>query len=344
VKRLKNALLVVVLLILAGAVFFHTSRPPVPDANTGPAAATQIEYGPQTVAQWRQALAGASTNQVASIRAFLHSGKDASTGQGFRLNSDGSLREAPTLRAMLLDALGKISPQEAAEEARLILQNKTTPDEWAVSLALCARADSSVETMDFLQQKAEELALYAPWRQNPSTGFLEAFDLFVYTDDTDFLPQLAQFASDNDDPALAHAAFLAVDRLAQDDPLNTLGALEDDPSLLSGRAAMEGDLFARANVSDPEQKALLADYLTSPGRSMQELEAFAGVFPNENFMISDNLLTQTPPLPNAEVLSRYQAAQETVSQWLQDSQFTNVWPQLQQVQGRLNRILQPLPR
>jgi len=56
-------------------------------------------------------------------------------------------------------------------------------------------------------------------------------------------------------------------------------------------------------------------------------------------MVSHNLLTASAALSNAELLSRYQAAQQTVGQWLQESRFAGIWPQLQQVQGRLNRIL-----
>ena len=36
---------------------------------------------------------------------------------------------------------------------------------------------------------------------------------------------------------------------------------------------------------------------------------------------------------------RYQAAAQTVGQWLQDGRFAAIWPPLQQIQGRLSRIL-----
>ena len=111
------------------------------------------------------------------------------------------------------------------------------------------------------------MANYQPWQVNPSVGFLEAFDVFVYTGDTNFVPELAQLASNKENPAAAHAAFLALDRLAQNDPLDMLGTLNDDPTLLSGREGAAAGFFARADVRDPDQKALLADYLLSPARS-----------------------------------------------------------------------------
>jgi hypothetical protein len=232
-----------------------------------------------------------------------------------------------------------LDPAQAAAAAKDILQQKDSADEWAVALALYARVNNTDDATSFLRQKAEEMAGYRPWQKEPSAGYLEAFDVFVYTGDTDFVPELSQFACEQGNPALAHAAFLTLDRLAQNDPMDTLTALNDDPGLLSGREATEGGLFARADVRDPNQKALLADYLLSSDRSLPELEAFAGLYPNENFMISANLLTRCPTLSNAELLSRYEAAQQTVGQWLQDSQFAGIWPQLQQIQGRLGRIL-----
>jgi len=294
----------------------------------------------RSIQQLRHWLSSLPKDQAASaVRQILASGQDARTGQGFKLNPDGSLSQAPTLRTLLLDMLGKLDPAQAADVAKEILQLKNSADEWSVALALYARVNTTDDALSFLQQKAEEMASYPPWQHNPSVGYLEAFDIFVYTDDTDFVSALSQFTSDKGNPALAHAAFLALDRLVQNDPMNTLETLQDNTALLNGQAATEGGFFARSDVRDPDQKALLAAYLLSSDRTLAELEAFAGLYPNENFMVSPNLLTASPTLSNAELLSRYQAAEQAVSQWLQDSQFSSVWPQLQQIQGRLSRIM-----
>jgi hypothetical protein len=188
---------------------------------------------------------------VRAIREFLDTGRNASTGLGFVLNADGSLREAPTLRTLLLDMLGRLDSEQAAQVALRILENKTSPDEWAISLAICARAGSSDDVNDFLKEKTEEMALYEPWQQNPSSGFLEAFDLFVYTHDTEFVGDLSQMASNPDNPTVAHAAFLALDRLVQSDPIPTLQTLLDDPELMTGRELTEAAYFARADARDP---------------------------------------------------------------------------------------------
>jgi hypothetical protein len=356
-KRAKHLLpLLAAAVVAGGMVLYLTPRraahsPPTPRQPVVPAGALSAPFRDvlsaanapdrhQAIQRFQQWLSSLPKDQAArAIRQILASRQDARTGQGFQLNADGSLRQAPTLRTLLLDMLGKLDPAQAAAAAKEILQQKDSADEWAVALALYARVNNTDDAVSFLKQKAEEMAGYRPWQENPSAGYLEAFDVFVYTGDTDFVPELSRFACNTENPALAHAAFLTLDRLAQNDPRDTLAALNDDPALLIGRDATKGGLFARADVRDPEQRALLADYLLSPDRSLPELEAFAGLFPNENFMISANLLTPCPTLSNAELLSRCQAAQQTVGQWLQDSQFASIRPQLQQIQGRLGRIL-----
>jgi hypothetical protein len=353
-KRVRNTLVLLLALAVVAVVGGrcrgrqreHAGARAVPPAEALPetfrdvVGATKLAERHQSILSLQQWLASRPKDEaVGVIGQFLASGQDAPTGQGFQLNADGSLREAPTLRTLLLDMLSKLDPVQAAAAAKGILQRKDSADEWAVALALYARANSTDDALSFLRQKAEEMANYQPWQVNPSVGFLEAFDVFVYTGDTNFVPELAQLASNKENPAAAHAAFLALDRLAQNDPLDMLGTLNDDPTLLSGREGAAAGFFARADVRDPDQKALLADYLLSPARSSSELEAFAGLYPNENFMVSNNLLTRSATLSNAELLSRYQAAQQAVGQWLHDSRFEGIWPQLQRIQGRLSRIL-----
>jgi hypothetical protein len=291
------------------------------------------------IAKFRRLIAACPKAEAArAIREFLDTGRNARTGLGFALNADGSLREAPTLRILLLDMLGKLAPDQAAQVAQRILENKTSADEWAISMAIYARSDSSDGARAFLQEKAEEMALYEPWQQNPSSGFLEAFDLFVYTHDTAFVPDLSQMTSNKDNPALAHAAFLALDRLVQSDPIPTLQTLLDEPQLMTGREPTQAAYFARADARDPAQQQLLSQYLLSPNRSLPELERFAGLFPNENFLVSYNLLTQTQPVSNQEVASRYDAAWQLIGQWQSDTQFEALRPQLNQMVSRLTRI------
>ena len=145
------------------------------------AKASDLAKQSQALALLRQRLASGPTREAsAAIRRFLDSKADASTHQGFKIGAKGLLGEAPTLRTFLLDYLGQIDPPAAAEYARVILTRKDSPDEWAVALRSLATGDPSADGRALLQQKAGELLQYGPWQQNPSTGYLEAFDVAVF--------------------------------------------------------------------------------------------------------------------------------------------------------------------
>jgi len=53
----------------------------------------------------------------------------------------------------------------------------------------------------------------------------------------------------------------------------------------------------RGDVRDTKQRALLETYLLDPRSSAQELQTFAGIFPNADYMISTNLLVYHSHLP-----------------------------------------------
>jgi hypothetical protein len=300
------------------------------------ASASDAATQKQALAQLRQTLASSPTNEAsAAIRRFLDSKMDAPTRQGFKIGAKGFLNEAPSLRTFLLDCLGQLDPAAAAEYARVILNSKDSPDEWAVALRNLATGDPSAEGRALLQQKAGEMLQYGPWQQNPSTGYLEAFDVAVFLGGTGLVPALTELVRMQDNPAVAHAAYLALDRLAIAEPAALLGALEADPDLMQGREQTRANYFARADVRDAQQRQVLERYLLDPRTSSQELQQFAGLFPNANYMVSQNLLTPTPTPDHAALVSRDAASLQSVQGWLTDPRFTNLQRPLQRVQQRL---------
>ncbi len=281
-----------------------------------------------------------SGDVTAAIRGALESGLDAPTHLDLKPSGDGRLSSAPSLRVFLLDELRARDPAAAKEAARKILQTFTTPDEWAISLAVCA-GDASAAGREFVQGKAREMVKHEPWQQQPTAGFLEAFDVFVFTRDTEFVPDLAGLLNQSTNRAIAHAAFLTLDRLVMSDPVATLGALESNPALLQQRQATRSGYFARADVRDPQQRAVLERYLLNPALGADELARFAGTFPSGNFMVSQNLLTRSAT-PDAASLTQIDAATVTlIDQWLADSRFQSRKEQLEKIRARLR---QELPR
>jgi len=289
-----------------------------------------------SLAELRRALAAMPAAAAsAAIRQFLDSKADAATHQGFKIGGKGILNEAPSLRTFLLDYLGQIDPAGAAAYARVILSSTDSPDEWAVALRSLALGDTTPEAKALLEQKTGELLRNAAWQQSPSTGYLEAFDVAVFLGGADLVPALGDLVRRQDNPEVAHAAYLALDRLVINDPATLLTALEASPGLMQGREATRADYFARADVRDPQQRQALESYLLDPHRSGAELAQFAGVFPNANYMISQNLLTPTPTPDHAALTGRDAASLQAVQQWLADPRFANLQQPLLKVQQRL---------
>jgi len=309
-------------------------------------AALKASEGPDAsrkrLTKLRNALAS-STPEVASrvIREFLDSKADAPTQLGFAVAPDGFLKESPSLRLFLLDYLAQIDPSAAAAYAEKILSSSDSPDEWAVSLRNYALVRTNTEAQALLRQKFGELIRNEAWRNAPSIGFLEAFDVAVHLGGTDLLPDLSSLVKQTENKAVAHAAYLALDRLTLADAAAVLDELNRSPDLLAGREATRANYFARADVSDVQQKAILEKYLLDPNLSRVELQAFTGLYPNANYMVSYNLLTRTITPDRNPLLARDQAALQTVQAWLADPRFAGLRPQLEEIQSRLKGFVGP---
>ena len=294
----------------------------------------------QQLAALRQALSSTPTKEASrAIRAFLNSKADSSTGQGFKIGGHGVLNEAPSLRTALLDQLGQIDPAAGAAYAREILSRPDSADEWAVALRNLARGDKSSEGRALLQQKVGELLRNESWQLNPSAGYLEAFDTAVYLGGTSLVPALSELVRKQDNPAVAHAAFLTLDRLVINEPAPLLAALQADPTTMQGREATRADYFARADVRDPQQRQVLESYLLDPRIGPAELAQFAGIFPNANFMISQNLLTPTPTPDHSTLVNRDAESLRIIQDWIADPRFANLRPQLDTARSRLQEFV-----
>lgn len=295
----------------------------------------------QGLAELRGAFSTTSTNAtVASIRQFLDSKADERTHLGFKVTSNGLLDEAPTLRTFLLDELARLDPVAAAEYARVILASKDSPDEWALALRNLARGDSSAEGRALLEQKTGEMLQHEPWQREPSVGFLEAFDAAVFVGGTKLMPALSDLVRREDNPAVAHAAFLALDRLVINDPVQTLTALQTTSESMQGREPTRANYFARADVQDERQRKVLEDYLLNPSLAAAELEKFAGLYPNANYMISHNLLTRSITPNHTTLVTRDAAALAVVDEWLADARFARARAELLKTRERLAQFVE----
>jgi hypothetical protein len=308
-------------------------------------AATTAAARQERLQQLRTRLGAMATHEASSaIRRFLDSNTDAGTGLGFKVGGHGFLKEAPTLRTYLLDYLGQSDPQAAADYAKIILNHSTSPDEWAVALRNLALGDASTTGRVLLEDRTRELLRNEAWQKEQTVGYLEAFDAAVYLGGTNLAPTLADLVRKQDNPAVAHAAYLALDRLVINNPASLLTALEGNPDLMQGREQTRANYFARADVRDAQQRQVLESYLLDPRITPAELGQFAGLFPNANYMISQNLLTPAPTPDHAALVGRDAASLQTVQEWMGDARFSKLQPQLQTMKQRLEEFVRQAQR
>ncbi len=256
---------------------------------------------------------------MSAIRRFLDSGKNASTGLGFTLGAGGTLAEAPSLRVFLLDELallGKSSGEQASSlaAAKAALSTPTSPDEWAIAMRNVAWADRN--SADYLNGKFQELVAQPDWSQAPTDGMLQAFDIPVYTHDVSAIPLLASFlppaGSTYASPLspYSRAAIVALDRMAQQAPLEVMNYLNANPAVLADAPMMRADYFTKGDLSNPAQRLAVETYFSRADvTGAAKAKTVAGLVCPGTF-VSDNLLTTSAPPadPAASALALQQAA------------------------------------
>lgn len=275
---------------------------------------------------------------VAAIESFLQSGEDNSTGIEFEIGAGGALTGSPTLRVFLMDLLLEVDPAAAARISREILATATTADEWAVSLRNVARGETGADNKEYLRVKAEELITNADWQADPSIGYLNAFDVLVHTEATESTALLSNLIQGKERRDLAHAGFLTLDRLVQRKPVEMLTKLRSDRALQESRPEMVAQEFARADLRDATQRQMVKAWLLSPERTSTELGNFAGIYPNNNKMISQNLLTSEKPVAGSDLRAHDLQVLALIRGWREDSEFDALAPYLEIMDRRLSEF------
>ncbi len=282
----------------------------------------------------RAILDGDPAQSIAAIVKFLASGQDALTGETFAPGKGGELGGAPTLRVLLLDLIGRICKttkgNEAAEVSRALLEKKTSADEWAIALRNVAWAAPGDRA--FLAAKSREMLHYQPWRQQPSGGFLEAFDVIVYSRDATFVTDLAEIVR-SDDKALQRSAGMALDRLAEMAPLDVMNFLNTNRAELADKPFLRADYFSKADLSQAAQRAAVEDYLSRPDVAAREKTKLLAVLASPGSFAADALLTDPPPAEDPP--QRSAGLMQAVGDWLKANRFPELNPSLQQLQERL---------
>ena len=290
---------------------------------------------PGDLAAMRRILLAADPHEaMAAILGFLATGRDARTGESFAMQKGGGLAGAPTFRVMLLDLLGRIARDAGSDDAlafsRALLTRKTSADEWAIALRNVAWA--APEDRAFLAEKMHEMFAYQPWRQQPGAGFLEAFDLIVFTRDVTFAADLAAMTTGEDD-ATRRAAAAAMDRLAEMAPLDVMNYLNGHPAEFAERPFLRADYFSKADLSQPPQRQAVEAYLARGDVAVAEKDKLLSVLASPGSFVGDTLVTDPPPADDPP--QRAAALRAAVNDWLNGNRFPDLRGPLAQLQQRL---------
>jgi hypothetical protein len=271
---------------------------------------------------------------VSAIVQFLESGADAKTGLEFKVGPGHALSESPSLRVALLDWLSELDRDAAARYAQKVFADKRSADEWAVALRNYARGSQS--DAQRLESWTLELLRHTPWRENPSAGFLEAFDTAVHLRSARFVPEFARLLETSVSTSLKHGAFVALDRLALAAPRDVLPQLAGN-AVLAEKTGLRVALMARADVRDAQQLASVEAYLKRRDLGADELARFGGLFPNGNFFLSHNLLTEPATLHWKDSGERDLASLRQVRLWKTRGDLNHLSSTLAELDSRLAR-------
>jgi hypothetical protein len=290
---------------------------------------------PGDLAAMRRMLLAADPHEaMAAILSFLATGRDARTGEGFAIQKGGGLAAAPTFRVMLLDLLGRIARDAGSEDAlafsRALLTRKTSADEWAIALRNVAWAAPGERA--FLAEKMREMFAYQPWRQQPGAGFLEAFDVIVFTRDATFAAEFAAMAT-SEDEATRRAAAAAMDRLSEMAPLDVMNYLNGHPAEFADRPFLRADYFSKADLSQPQQRQAIEAYLARADVTVAEKDKLLSVLASPGSFVGDTLVTE--PSAANDPPERTAGLRAAVGEWVKGNRFPDLRGPLAQLQQRI---------
>jgi len=283
---------------------------------------------------------------AAALLEFLQSGQDEATGLDFIVGEAG-LEEWPSLRAFLLDLLGKIDLDAAAQYAlaNIIPFKKSTP-EYAVSLQILWNDGGAEEPSPELSAAWLGLLQKADWAAKPDAAWLESLDFASRIPEA--TPVFIEAASlwlarPEEASGKAETVEIALERMMIRHPAETLSALLENSQWMSeGRGpAVRATLFSRANVTDSVQVLSLTKYLQQLKPDGGEADLFYRAFPCHNYGVAPGLSGQ-PDIPTAmDVQKMLRADLLLLQSWESDPSLSAHRPWMGKAKAKIRRILGP---
>lgn len=245
------------------------------------------------------------------VRAYFATGQDVSTGLSFDIGTDGSIDQPSSLRVALLDLLVRLAPDQAVVMGRELLPKAKNGDEWAAALKAASLLPEPNPDRAFLVAEVRRRLTQRDWLDNPTAGFLAAFDAVPHFADEGLCGELARIYVSPQSAASTHtAAELALSETAQLHAAWFVGFMLEHTDFLAEVPAMRGTLLASADVREEAARSRLVAYFGKAGASEEEFAAFLEKFPQTTWTSGVRLFTGglTPGLAAAEKPSQYAAA------------------------------------
>jgi hypothetical protein len=283
---------------------------------------------------------------ASALLEFLRSGEDMSTSLGFVVGEAG-LDEWPTLRAFLLDLLGKIDPEMASRYAmQTVIPAKSSTVEYAVSLQILWNHGGAEKPTPELTQAWLGLLKKADWSARPDPAWLESLDFASRIPEA--TPEFLKASTDwlarpKEASGKAEAAEIVLERMMIRHPGETLNAiLENTQWMNEGRgAAVRASLFARVDVTDPGQVLSLKSYLQNLQPDGKEADSFYDAFPCHNYGVAPGLSGQ-PDIPGAgDIQNMLHADLVLLQGWKNDPSMVVHRPWFDQAIDKIRGILGP---
>lgn len=320
---------------------------PTPAQPEGPAARlarARAELGSQAKAEDVQTLlarlrdellAAPSAPVVSALLDELRSGADVPTGLDFRVGAQGNLATWPTWRTWLLDLLGQIDPATAAAHSAEVYARRNSADEWSLAMRNEWRGLDPAQRATAVRERARELVFADDWVQRPTPGFLEGVDASVATLAWEFLPRFEAWLAPESSKELRHAGWIALEKLALENPSDFLPALAANASWLSSQPLIRAGLMARADVGDDRQWRAVDAYLGRSDISAAEASKFFELVPHMNAPIAHTLISTLRVPSAAEAAHRDRGTLAKIREWRADPRLTRWSEQITAADTRL---------
>lgn len=268
---------------------------------------------------------------------FLEQGHNAALESPMQVGAGGELSAAPTTRVAMLDLLGELDSERAAEYSRHVLQSSSSSDEWAIALRNYAWGVDNAAFDPFLRSKVFELLTNSSWIAAPTSGFLESFDFVPYTHDPALIAPLVNLTKETQSSSVRRAAFLALERFVSQETTAGLEAITQAETA-EAFSPLRADTMARADLSQSTDLQIVQDYLLSSQIDSKEFQIFASMFPHGGQFAGHALATTFQPKPLTELAKRDAQALLVVQNWLSDPAFANRRSELTQIYDRLVKL------